>query len=144
MTAPDTSSPFTSSGEARSRRRRRVFYAICLFSLLLGLATGLGLGLAKDGDLEFSRMTAWSFAAIGGPLIGGVSFWFYKWADEVEVKDNLWANTFGMHVAFAVGVPWAILAEMGHASDLSLSIVFLLMAGSAALYYSAVKLWRMI
>lgn len=42
MNAQDTSSPFTSSGEARSRRRRRVFYAIFLFSLLLGLAAGFG------------------------------------------------------------------------------------------------------
>lgn len=144
MTAQNTSSPSKYSGEARSRRRRRVFYAIFLFSLLLGLATGLALGLAKDGNLEFSRMTAWSLAAVGGLFIGGFSFWFYKWADEVEVQDNLWANTFGMHVAFAVGVPWAILAEMGHAPELSLPIVFLLTAGSAALYYSAIKLWRMI
>jgi hypothetical protein len=144
MTAKETSLPPTFAGEARSRRRRRIFYAIFLFALILGLAVGVGMGLAEDGDLKFSSTTAWSLAAVGALLIGGFSIWFYKWADEVEVKDNLWANTVALHVAFAVGVPWAFLAEMGHAPSVSAIMLFLLMAGSAALYYTAVKLWRML
>ncbi len=143
MTTQDTSSPLT-AGEVRARRRRRVLSAIFFFSLILGLAAGFGMGLAEDGGLRLSRTTAWSLAALVGLSIGGFSIWFYKWVDEVEVKDNLWANTVGMHIAFAVGVPWAILAEMGHAPALSLSLILLLMAGSAALFYAAVKIWRMV
>jgi hypothetical protein len=144
MTSKETCLLPTSAGEARSRGRRRIFYAIFLFSLFLGLVGGVSMGLTEDGDLKFSSTTAWSLAAFGALLIGGFSIWFYKWADEVEVKDNLWANTVALHVAFAVGVPWAFLAEMGYAPGVSPVILFLIMAGSAALYYTAVKLWRML
>ncbi len=144
MTTQDTSSLQSFSGEVRARRRRRILSAIFFFSLFLGLAAGFGMGLAEDGGLRLSRTTAWSLAALGGLSIGGFSIWFYKWVDEVEVKDNLWANTVGMHMALAVGVPWAILAEMGHAPSVSLPLLFLLMAGSAALFYAAVKIWRMV
>ena len=137
---PDAERP---AGEARSRRRRQIFVAIFAFSLLLGLAVGVGMGMAEDGGLKFTRETGWGVAAAAALLIAGFSVWFYRWVDEVEVQDNLWANTVGLHAGFTVGVPWAFLAHLGHAPQVNLSILFLIVAGSAALYYTAIKLWRL-
>jgi hypothetical protein len=137
---PDAERP---AGEARSRRRRQIFVAIFAFSLLLGLAVGVGMGMAEGGDLTLTRETSWGLAAAAALLIAGFSVWFYRWVDEVEVQDNLWANTVGLHAGLAAGVPWAFLAHLGHAPDLDLSVLFLIIVGSAALYYTAVKLWRL-
>jgi hypothetical protein len=117
---PDAERP---AGEARSRRRRQIFVAIFAFSLLLGLAVGVGMGMAEGGDLTLTRETSWGLAAAAALLIAGFSV--------------------GLHAGLAAGVPWAFLAHLGHAPDLDLSVLFLIIVGSAALYYTAVKLWRL-
>jgi len=131
------------AGEARALRRRRVSAAIFVFSLLLGVAVGVSMGMAEEGGLKLTLQSAWGLAAAGALLIAGFSVWFYRWVDEVEVQDNLWANTVGLHVGLVVGVPWAFLAHLGHAPQVNLSILFLFIVGSTALYYTAVKLWRL-
>jgi len=143
MTKTDPALLLASGGEARSRRRSRILYGLFFFSLLLGLAVGVGMGMAEDGSLNFTHNIAWALAIMAGLLIAALSVWFYRWADEVEVLDNLWANTVALHVGFAVGVPWFFLAETGYAPPLKLSVLFLIIAGTAALYYTAVKLWRL-
>jgi hypothetical protein len=143
MTDIDPSSRLGSGGDVRAPDRRRIVYTIIVLSLLLGSAVGVGMVMFKGGALKFTPVTAWSLAALAALLIAGLSAWFYRWVDEVEVKDNLWANTVGLHVGFAIGAPWVFLADMGHAPEVSASILLLIIVGSGALYYTAVKLWRM-
>ncbi len=131
------------AGEARALRRRRIYVATFVFSLLLGVAVGVSMAMAEEGELKLSLETAWGLAAAAALLIAGFSVWFYRWVDEVEVQDNLWANTVGLHVGLVVGVPWAFLAHLGHAPEVNLSLLFLFIVGAAALYYVAVKLWRL-
>lgn len=130
-------------GETRTHRRRRIFAAIVVFSLLLGVTVGVGMGMAEDGGLKLTLQTAWALAAAGALLIAGFSVWFYRWVDEVEVQDNLWANTVGLHVGLVVGAPWAFLAHLGHVPEVNLFLLVVLILGSTALYYTAVKLWRL-
>ena len=143
MTDIDPSSRLESGKDVRGPNRRWIIYTIIVLSLLLGSAVGVGMVMFKEGALKFTPVTAWSLAALAALLIAGLSAWFYRWVDEVEVKDNLWANTVGLHIGFAIGAPWVVLAEMGHAPEVSASILLLIIVGSGALYYTAVKLWRM-
>jgi hypothetical protein len=143
MTEIDPSSRLESGGDVRAPDRRRIIYAIIVLGLVLSLALGVGMGMSSGGALNFSLVTAWSLAALAALLIAVLSVGFYRWIDEVEVKDNLWANTVGIHVGLAIGAPWVFLAEMGHAPAVSAPILLLIIVGSGALYYTVIKLWRM-
>ena len=143
MTEIDPSSRLESGGDVRAPDRRRIIYAIIVLGLVLSLALGVGMGMSSGGALNFSLVTAWSLAALAALLIAVLSVGFYRWIDEVEVKDNLWATTVGIHVGLAIGAPWVFLAEMGHAPAVSAPILLLIIVGSGALYYTVIKLWRM-
>ncbi len=143
MTEIDPSTRLASGEDVRAPRRRWINYAIIVLGLVLSLALGVGMGMSSGGALNFSLVTAWSLAALAALLIAVLSVGFYRWIDEVEVKDNLWANTVGIHVGLAIGAPWVFLADMGHAPAVSAPILLLIIVGSGALYYTAIKLWRM-
>jgi hypothetical protein len=143
MTEIDPSSRLESGGDVRAPDRRRIIYTIIVLGLVLSLALGVGMGMSSGGALNFSLVTAWSLAALAALLIAVLSVGFYRWIDEVEVKDNLWANTVGIHVGLAIGAPWVFLADMGYAPEVSPAILLLLIVGSGALYYTVIKLWRM-
>lgn len=133
----------TVSGESRARRRRRLFAILIGAMLLSGLVIGVLGGMASVGDLKLTREAASLLTGAGVLILSGLVFWFHRWIDEVENQDNLWANTVGLYTGLIGGGAWALLAELGHAPRVDLGAVFVLMAGSAALYYLAVKIWRM-
>ena len=76
------------AGEMRSLRRRRIFAATFVFSLLLGVAVSVSLGMAEDGGPRLTLESAWGLAAAAAPLIAGFSVWFYRGFDEVEVQNT--------------------------------------------------------
>lgn len=131
------------AGESRSRRRRRLFAIFIGAMLLAGLVIGVLAGMASVGDLKLTREAAWLLTGAGGLILSGLIFWFHRWIDEVENQDNLWANTVGLYAGLIGGGAWVFLAELGHAPRVDLGALFVLMFGSAALYYFAVKIWRM-
>ena len=79
------------------RARLKVRDNILSFMIGAGLILGFVVALSEDSLKPMSRETAWLAVAAFVALVTLVQIWFYRFVDEVEVKDNLWANTIGLH-----------------------------------------------
>jgi len=130
------------TGRARLTARNYVFFLMIAAGLVLGVVFAITLALSEDRILALSRERAWLAVAAFIVLAAWLQIRFYRFVDEVEVKDNLWANTFGLHCALTGGVAWAFLARLGYAPPpngwLALAAPLLV----SALAYTVLKIRR--
>lgn len=105
----------TITGEQRLRSRRNKFWTYCALGFVIAAAAGAVSGLAgqgfKDGVLPLWALIAcWAAVAIG-------FVWFtrdyYSRVDELDLSDNLWANTVALYGYLVLLGSWQFFHEAG-------------------------------
>ncbi len=129
-------------GRARLKVRDNILSFMIGAGLILGFILGFVVALSEDSLKPMSRETAWLAVAVFVALVTLGQIWFYRFVDEVEVKDNLWANTIGLHCALTGGVAWVFLNEFGYAPPVNGWWALAAVIGVSALAYIVLKIRR--
>ena len=108
-------------GERLHARQRRHFWkligALALIGFVIGIVSGLFLGLTEDNRPLSPGLTWLAIAAIIAAILLVIygSWRFFVSVDEVEVADNLWGSLIGFY-AYGIALPaWWALAKIGTA-----------------------------
>ncbi len=106
--------PVTKSGEQMLNTRRGKFWRLVVFGMVVATATGLALGIASAA-ITLGDIPSWVIVPL--LILTAAGFvWFtlkyYRSIDEVDLLDNLWANTFGLYAIIIGAGGWLILAEI--------------------------------
>jgi undecaprenyl pyrophosphate phosphatase UppP len=103
------------SGEMRLKKRKRAFWMFvgigCLAAAIAGFASGF-----VGAKVEQGMLPDWAILLIMA-VVSCAFIWFsytyYKKVDELDLTDNLWANTFGLYAYVIMAAGWVILQEAG-------------------------------
>jgi len=103
------------SGEARLKARRNKFWTFVLaasvVAAIAGFASGFLIALIEDGSVP--RFAAIPILVIAASGFVWFSYRYYKKVDELDLADNLWANTFGIYFFIITPAGWQILNHAG-------------------------------
>lgn len=103
-------------GEQKEKRRRSRFWMMLGLFAVGGFIAGILSGLVTpDEGVRINPAFTLVFLAI--MIVGflGLSWYFFRSVDELELADNLWAGLFGIYFYIAVQPSWWLL----HRADLA-------------------------
>lgn len=101
------------SGEQKLRRRKKAFWTFLALGMVISLIAGLASGIV-GANVEDGLLAPWVlFPIIGAITIGFIwfSYRYYKAIDELDLMDNMWANTFGMYGFVIIAGIWILLEQ---------------------------------
>ncbi len=104
----------TLSGEARLRARRTKFFTFVGAGIGIAFVAGIFSGMFTS-LIEDEVMPTWSIWPVliaGATAFGWFSYRYYQKIDELDLADNLWANTIGLYFYVAVTPCWVLLNEL--------------------------------
>jgi len=105
----------TLTGEERLKARRSRFLRFCaigfLVAMLVGLLSGMSTQWYRDGTISIWILLAMLIAAIAGFVY--FTYDYYRRVDELDLLDNLWANTAGLYGYFILFGSWFFLHDAG-------------------------------
>jgi hypothetical protein len=140
-----TSSDPALTGEAKLKKRRAAF----LRYLAIALAVSVVVGLASGALASTIAMGAVPNAVMIGVLVVVVAgfSWFtrdyFRRIDEVDLQDNLWANTFGFYTYLVTLGSWYLLHDIGMMAEPQQYIIFAISCSALVISYGIRKLgWR--
>ncbi len=119
------------SGEERLKKRKRSFWTFVGLGMIIAAAAGFGSGLIGS-YVERGEIPVWVLFSSMFVIAAGLCWFSYRYymrIDEVDLEDNLWANTFGCY-AYIISVmsimaleQAKIIEPVGHLPILALTIV---------------------
>lgn len=114
MMAINENSP-AGSGEARLKARRNKFWTFVFAALVVaaiaGFASGFLVALIEDGSVPGLAVIPILVITVSGFV--WFSYRYYKKVDELDLADNLWANTFGIYFFIITPAGWQMLHDAG-------------------------------
>ncbi len=142
MTKPETTQM---SGVERLRKRRNAFLRYCalgtLAGLILGLVSGASTEFYKNGDIPLALLIAMMVITAAGFVWFSVDY--YRRVDEIDLLDNLWANTAGLYGGLIVFGSWTLLADTQVVGSPNAGVIVAASLAIALIAYVARKLgWR--
>lgn len=106
------------SGEQKLVRRRRAFFLFVIFGLVVAAGAGLASGLVT-AKVEQGLIPEWAVYTMLAATAAGFIWFGYRYyhrIDELDLMDNLWANTVGIYVYVIITFVWMALDQAGIAS----------------------------
>ncbi len=105
----------TLTGEQRLKSRRNRFLRFCAIgvfaAMLVGFFSGMSTQWFRDGTIPIWLLFGMLIAAVAGFVY--FTYDYYRRVDELDLLDNLWANTVGLYGYFIVLGSWYFLHDAG-------------------------------
>lgn len=103
------------SGEQRLKIRRNSLLRYCALAFLVAALIGAATGMAGHWFAE-GRIPAW-LLLVGTAVVVAGFVWFsmdyYRRVDELDLLDNLWANTIALYSYFIILACWYFFHHAG-------------------------------
>lgn len=103
------------SGEARLRARRTKFILFVGAGIAIAFIGGVFSGVFA-ALIEDAVIPAWTIWPLLAAVVAGFSWFTYRYyqkVDELDLADNLWANTFGLYFYIFAAPTWFLLNHLG-------------------------------
>ncbi|WP_340587665.1 hypothetical protein [Erythrobacter alti] len=125
------------SGESRLKARRRKFWRYFMIAMVMsagaGMLSGIASSMYEDGELPL-----WVPVSATIVIIAGLSWFtwdYFRRIDEIDLQDNLWANTFGAYAGVITYLGWWFFADLGLVTQpTALGIILVMFVTTMAVY----------
>ncbi len=100
------------SGEERLKKRKRSFWTFVGLGMIIAATAGFGSGMIGS-YVERGEIPVWVLLTSMFVIATGLCWFTYRYCmriDEVDLQDNLWANTFGLY-AYIISVMSIMVLE---------------------------------
>ena len=130
------------TGEQKLSRRRRGFWTYIGLAMVIAFGVGIVGGIASAMAIS-DVLSPWAVYALWAVIVAGFAWFtrdYFRRIDELDLLDNLWANTFGFYAYFIVAGSWLMFHSLGLAPRPDSLIILIASLAVLTLSYGARKL----